>query len=126
MWTYWYVEETLYGFDEILNEIVMAVCYFALWTLFMLLFIAYYNDVSMYNVGTIWMFIFFQSYLLGMLLLAIADRISYTNMVYLKQDPTFHFGVYQQTMFLLTVGFNAFVTITAIMDVFQHPVSYVD
>ena len=128
VWTFWYVNEreAESRTDEIFNEIIMTVCYLVLWTLFMLLFIAYYNESSMYNLGSVWMFIFFMVYLFCMLAMAIYDSIVYRSIAYQMADPSFHFSVYQQVMFLLTVAFNVFVSLTAIMDVFNHPVVYTD
>ena len=128
VWSFWYVNEREVESrtDELFNEIIMTVCYLVLWTLFMLLFIAYYNESSMYNLGSVWMFIFFMVYLFCMLAMAISDSIVYRSIAYQMADPSFHFSVYQQVMFLLTVAFNVFVSLTAIMDVFNHPVVYTD
>ena len=127
VWTYWYLNDrSEQRDDELFNEIVMTVCYLVLWTLFMLLFIAYYNNNSMYKTGSIWMFIFFMSYLFSMLCLAIFDRISYSTIDSKGFDPSFHFSIFQQAMFLLTVAFNVLISITAIMDVFDHQVVFSD
>ncbi len=106
------------------NQSVLTGIYFSLWVLLVLLFTAYFHDKSLYSaVGSVWVFAAFAGYLLAMQLLLIGDRISVTASAE-AEGRGFYLSVYQEAMFLLTLGLNIFVCVMVLVDVLRNPPSY--
>ena len=119
-WSFWCCERD----DSVVNQSVLTGVFVSLWILLILLFTAYYYDDSLYSaLGSVWVFAVLAGYLLGMLMLLVGDRISITASAE-AEGRGFFLSVYQEIMFLLTLGLNVLMCVMALVDVLQHRPSY--
>ncbi len=103
------------------NQTALTGIYFCLWILLVLLFTAYYYDGCLYALGSLWVFIVFAVYLFLMQMLLVADRFVSTF-----EERSFYWSIYQQAMYLLTLGLNLFFGFVALWDTLHHGVTYRD
>lgn len=113
-WAYWYSDRD----DSLVNQTSLVACFLVLWTLLVLLFVAYYYEGSVYVTGSIWIFCALAAYLLLAMGMLIGDRIQVGYME--EGDSSFYFSIYQQGLLLLTMGLNICITTTAIVDTTRH------
>ena len=119
-WSFWCCERD----DSVVNQTVLTGVFFSLWTLLVLLFTAYYYDGGLYSaLGSVWVFSALAGYLLAMQVLLVGDRISITASPD-AEGPAFFLSVYQEIMFLLTLGLNVFMCVMVLVDVLRNPPSY--
>jgi hypothetical protein len=119
-WSFWCCERD----DSVVNQTVLTGVFFSLWTLLVLLFTAYYYDGGLYSaLGSVWVFSALAGYLLAMQVLLVGDRISIASSPD-AEGPAFFLSVYQEIMFLLTLGLNVFMCVMVLIDVLRNPPSY--
>jgi amino acid transporter len=116
-WAYWCNDRD----DSVVNQTVLTGIYFCLWILLVLLFTAYYYEGCLYALGSIWVFVVFAVYLFLMKMLLVADRFVSTF-----EERSFYWSIYQQGMYLLTLGINLFFGLVALADALRHGVTYGD
>jgi hypothetical protein len=103
----------------VVNQTVLTGIFACLWILLVLLFSAYYYEGSLYAQGSLWVFIIFAIYLFLMQMLLVADRVVSTF-----EEKSFYWSIYQQGMYLLTLGLNLFFGLVALWDTLHHEVTY--
>lgn len=103
-----------------MNQTSLTVCFVALWTLLVLLFVAYKHEQSLYQTGSVWIFCVFAVYLMCMMGLLIGDRVQVGAMD--ESNSSFYYSIYQQGMLVLTIALNIIFTATALVDTTRNPV----
>jgi hypothetical protein len=97
---------------------VLIVCFIALWILFILLFVAYYFEESLFLSGSVWFFSVLALYLFLMMGFLVGDRVHVAYMDPLT--PGVYFGVYQQGMLLATLAVTIFTTVIVLVDAARY------
>jgi hypothetical protein len=113
-WAYWYSDRD----DSLVNQTSLVVCFVVLWTLLVLLFVAYYYEKSIYLTGSVWLFCVLAGYLILMMGLLVGDRVQAGYME--EAESSFYFSLYQQGMLILTVALNIIITTVALVDTTRH------
>ncbi len=101
-----------------MDQGVLIVCFVALWILFILLFIAYYFERSLFLTGSVWFFSILAIYLFLMMAFLVGDRVHVAYMD--PSTPGIYFGVYQQGMLLATMAVTIFATVVVLVDAARY------